>query len=142
MIVLDTNVVSELMKHDVEGAVVDWVDRQQTVDLYLSAVTVAELLFGIARLADGRRKSNLARHVDSMVADDFDHRVLAFDEIAAAHYGDIAASRERAGRPISVADAQIAATCRSHGALLATRNVTDFDDTGVDLVNPWLTSRS
>lgn len=137
MIILDTNVVSELMRPEPSPAVVDWLDDQDATDLHLSAVTLAELLYGIARLTDGHRKQTLAIHVEAMVAEDLDHRVVAFDEAAAPHYGDIVTRRERAGRPISVADAQIAATCRSHGALLATRNTNDFTDTSIDLVNPW-----
>ena len=142
MIVLDTNVVSELMRSDPDAAVVGWVDSQPSVDLVLSAVTVAELLYGIARLPDGRRKSRLATQVEAMIAADFEHRVLPFDATAAAHVADIAARRERTGRPIGTADAQIAAICRSYGAVLATRNGSDFDDTGIRVVNPWVSARS
>ncbi len=138
MIVLDTNVVSELMRLGPDSMVVAWVDRQRADDVWLSAVTLAELLYGVGRLPAGRRKTELASQLDAMVADDFDHRVLAFDATAAAHYADIVVVRECAGRPISAADAQIAAICRSHAAALATRNVDDFRDTGVTIVNPWL----
>ena len=137
MIVLDTNVVSELMRVKSAQVVVDWVDRQHSADIHLSAVTVAELYYGVARLADGRRKNGLAERIEAMLDEDFDHRVLSFDETAAGHYAEIVVRRERVGRPISMADAQIAATCRSHGALLATRNIDDFIDTGVTLANPW-----
>jgi predicted nucleic acid-binding protein len=132
VIVLDTNVVSELMRPEPDAAVLDWVDRQPGAEIYLTAITVAELLYGVARLPDGQRKLDLAER------DDFEHRIAPFDETAAAHYADIVVHRERTGRPISTADAQIAATCRSHGALLATRNVADFTDTGVLMVNPWM----
>ena len=138
MIVLDTNVVSELMRAEPASRVVEWLDRQDSSDVHLTAITVAELLYGIARLPDGQRKSSLAGHVEAMLSDDFDHRVLSFDEIAAAHYADIVACREQSGRPISSADAQIAATCRSHEAVLVTRNVVDFTSTGLEIVNPWL----
>ena len=137
MIILDTNIISELMRREPAGVVVDWVDRQPAVELFLTAITLAELLYGIARLADGHRKSTLAEQLEVMVSDDFEHRVAAFDEPAAPHYADIAVRRERAGRPISVADAQIAAICRSHDAVLATRNIDDFTETGIHLVNPW-----
>ncbi len=137
MIVLDTNVLSELMRHEPDAVVVEWVDRQPADDVYLTSVTLAELLYGIVRLPDGRRKAALAELLEAMVADDFDHRVAAFDATAAAHYADIAVRRERAGRPISAADAQIAAICRSHDAVLATRNVDDFTETGISVVNPW-----
>jgi predicted nucleic acid-binding protein len=137
MIVLDTNVVSELMRAAPAVSVVDWVDNLVATDVHLTAVTVAELLYGVARLAEGRRKDDLAQQIEAMLIEDFDHRVLAFDEFAAAHYADIVARRERMGRPISTADAQIAATCRSHDAVLATRNVDDFADTGITIDNPW-----
>jgi len=137
VIVLDTNVVSELMRVEPAAVVVDWVDRQPASDVYLTAVTLAELLYGIARLPDGRRKTTLAELLDAMVAEDFEHRVVAFDEIAAVHNADIVVRRERGGRPISAADAQIAAICRSHDAVIATRNTSDFTDTGIPIVDPW-----
>jgi toxin FitB len=138
MIVLDTNVVSELMRPAPAERVVTWVNQQLATSCHMTAITLAELLYGVARLVDGRRKAELADLIEAMVADDFEHRVLAFDETAAAHYADIVTQRERAGKPISAADAQIAATCRSHGADLATRNVADFVDTGITIVNPWV----
>lgn len=138
MIVLDTNVVSELMRPRVDPAVLDWVDRQHGSDLWLTAVTLAELLYGVGRLPDGRRKADLATALEAMVSDDFDHRIAVFDETAASHYADIVVVRERAGRPISMADAQIAAICRSHGAKLSTRNVDDFAATGITIANPWV----
>ena len=137
MIVLDTKVVSELMRAEPAVLVLDWVDSHAAEDIHLTAITLAELLYGVARLPDGRRKTELADQIEAMVTEDFDHRITAFDETAAAHYADIVVLRERAGRPISTADAQIAATCRSHGAVLATRNIEDFLDTGISIVNPW-----
>jgi predicted nucleic acid-binding protein len=137
VIVLDTNVVSELMRREPAAAVVDWVDGQPGDEVHLTAVTLAELLYGIARLPDGRRKTTLAGLLEVMVGEDFEHRVASFDETAATHYADIAVRRERAGQPISTADAQIAAICRSHGAVLATRNTSDFTETGIVAVNPW-----
>lgn len=137
MIVLDTNVVSELMRPVPDPAVVQWVDRQMASDCYLTAVTLAELLYGVGRLPDGRRKVAIAEQIEEMVRDDFEQRILAFDETAAAHYADIVVNRDRLGRPVRMADAQIAAICRSHDAVLATRNVADFADTGVSITNPW-----
>ena len=138
MFVLDTNVVSELMRATPAEFVVAWVDRQPAAEVYLTAITVAELLYGVARLPDGRRKTDLAERIETMLREDFEHTVVPFDETAAAHYADIVVRRERAGRPIGMADAQISATCRSHGAVLATRNIDDFADTGVTLANPWI----
>jgi toxin FitB len=137
VIVLDTNVVSELVRPKPSAAVLDWVDRQPAAEVYLTAITVTELLSGVARLPDGQRKSDLTVLVEALLSEDFEHRISPFDETAAAHYADIVVHRERLGRPISTADAQIAATCRSHGALLATRNVDDFTDTAVEIINPW-----
>ena len=138
MIVLDTNVVSELMRANPSESVVSWVDRHPAPEVFLTAITVAELLYGVARLPAGNRKADLAIRIEAMLREDLEHNVVSFDETAAAHYADIVAHRERAGRPIGMADAQIAATCRSHGAVLATRNVDDFADTGVTIINPWV----
>ncbi|SPK70547.1 VapC ribonuclease Y4jK (plasmid) [Cupriavidus taiwanensis] len=137
MIVLDTNVLSELMRAQAEPAVVDWLDRQTPDSLVITAVTVAELLYGIARLPDGRRKTGLREAALQMLDEDFRDRVLPFDEDAAVHYAALVSQRERTGRPISMADAQIAAICRHHGASLATRNSKDFEGVGIALVNPW-----
>jgi predicted nucleic acid-binding protein len=137
MIVLDTNVLSELMRRRPAARVVSWVDEQDASALEITAVTVAELLYGVARLADGARKAELATAVDALVRDDFAGRVLPFDAAAAVHYADLVAERERQGRPVSISDGQIAAICRCHGAALATRNVRDFDASGVALIDPW-----
>jgi predicted nucleic acid-binding protein len=137
MIVLDTNVISELMHPRGEPRVVAWVDQLPGGDVFLTAVTTAELRYGIARLPDGRRKADLAARVQRTLDEDFAGRILSFDDGAAAHYADIVTHRERRGSVISMADAQIAAICRHHRAGLATRNTKDFADTGVDLFDPW-----
>jgi len=129
VIVLDTNVISELTRPAPMPRVMSWLDSL--------AVTAAELLYGVARLPTGRRKTELAAAVDGLLSDDFQGRVLAFDEAAARRYADIVAARERIGRPIGAADAQIAAICQTIGAALATRNTLDFDGAGVELINPW-----
>lgn len=138
MIVLDTNVLSELMRIEAEPAVIDWLDRQEEALLVVTAVTVAELLYGIARLPDGRRKTGLRDAALKMLDEEFAERVLPFDENAAVHYAALVSQRERNGRPISMADAQIAAICRHNGATLATRNGKDFEGTGIVLANPWV----
>ncbi len=137
MIVLDTNVVSELMRHAPEAGVARWVDRFPAENVFVTAVTAAELRYGVARLPAGRRKRELFAKVDGLLAEDFQDQVLPFDGLAATHYAEIVAARERAGRPISMADAQTAAICRNWSADLATRNVNDFLDTGVHVLNPW-----
>lgn len=138
MIVLDTNVVSELMRPAPDDVVVAWVDAQPPDDLYLTSMTVAELLFGVARLPSGRRRERLSERIGRLVDDLFADRVLAFDAPAAVAYARIATARERAGRPIGAADAVIVATAASAGASsLATRNVSDFVGAGLALVDPW-----
>ncbi|MCS5715399.1 type II toxin-antitoxin system VapC family toxin [Herbiconiux sp. CPCC 205716] len=138
MILLDTNVVSELLRARASPAVVDWVDQQPADDLCLSAVTLAELLQGVALLRAGTRRRELGRRVAHLVAHEFDRRILPLDAECAVEFADVVSSRRRLGRPITPFDAQIAATARVHGALLATRNERDFDHTGLPIVNPWL----
>lgn len=137
MIVLDTNVVSELMRQPAEPNVVTWVDQQQVSDVYLTAITAAELFYGIARLPSGRRREALEGLVQQLVVEDFSGRILPFDGDAARHYAQIVTTRESVGLPISMPDAQIAAICRLYSADLATRNVKDFAHTGIQAVNPW-----
>lgn len=137
MIVLDTNVVSELMRRVPDDAVVDWVDRYPSDEVFITAVTAAELSYGLERMPDGQRKSVLAVKVSEMLTEDFQGQILPFDGVAAAYYGEIAAAREEQGRPISMADAQLAAICRRFAACLATRNTKDFVETGITLLDPW-----
>ena len=137
MIVLDTNVVSELMRNLPNERVANWVDQHPASDVFLTAVTAAELQYGVERLPDGRRKSVLMVKVAELLADDFHGQILPFGSMAAAYYAEISAARERGGHPISMADAQIAAICRHHKADLATRNTKDFVDTGIRVLNPW-----
>ena len=135
MIALDTNVVSELAKPTPDPTVIAWIDEQS--ELAIAATALAELRFGVARLPDGKRRNALSEAIDRFVVDDLQGMVLAFDSACADVYGLIIAARERAGRPIGVADAQIAATCSVHDAVLATRNTKDFQGTAIALVNPW-----
>jgi predicted nucleic acid-binding protein len=137
VIVLDTNVLSELMRSQPAAAVFAWVAAQPRAALYTTSVNKAEILYGIAALPDGRRRTALAAVAESMFTDDFAGRVLPFDEEAAVHYAEIVAARRREGRPIEAFDAQIAATARGAGADLATRDVGGFAGCGFILVNPW-----
>lgn len=137
MIVLDTNVVSELMRLQPEPAVLTWVDAQDAGQLCLVATGVAEILFGIERLPVGQRRDRLAETFADMLDHDFSGRVFPFDHHAAACCARTAADREAHGRPMSTADAQIAGTCQLHDAQLATRNTKDFEHCGLDLINPW-----
>jgi predicted nucleic acid-binding protein len=137
LIVVDTNVISELTRQAPAPDVVSWLDSLAADEVATTAITAAELLYGVERLPDGRRKTELSAAVHGLLSDNFRGRVLAFDEPAASRYAEIVARRERLGRAIGVADGQIAAICRAIGATLATRNTDDFEETGIDLINPW-----
>jgi hypothetical protein len=137
VIVLDTNVLSELMRSQPAAAVFAWVAAQPRAELHTTSVNKAEILYGIAALPHGRRRAALAAAAQAMFTDDFAGRVLPFDEDAAVHYAEIVAARRSEGRPIEAFDAQIAATARVAGAELATRDVGDFAGCGLTLVNPW-----
>lgn len=138
MIVLDTNVVSELMRPDPDDHVLHWVDSKPADDLHITSVTLAELLFGIERMPAGQRTTRVAAAMADMLDLDLAGRVLPFDDLAALEYARIAAHRERLGRQIGMADAMIAAITVAAGAsMLATRNVKDFTDTGVVVADPW-----
>jgi toxin FitB len=137
VIVLDTNVISELTRMAPEPGVITWLDSLAAIDVATTVITAAELHYGLARLPSGRRKRELTSAIGGLLDEDFQDRVLPFDDRAASRYGDIVVGRERLGRPIGVADAQIAAICRDRLATLATRNTDDFEETGIELINPW-----
>jgi predicted nucleic acid-binding protein len=137
MILLDTNVISELMRGQPSPTVLDWFGQHDAAQLYISAITEAELRTGIAILPEGQRRDRLQMALDAMIEQDFQTRILPFDSPAARAYADIAAARRAAGRPIAEADCQIAAIAMAAGALVATRNVKDFDGCGVAVINPW-----
>ena len=138
MILLDTNVASELMRETPERAVAAWVASQLAKDLFFSAVGEAELRHGAAILPAGRRREQLLSRIEGVLREAFGDRVLAFDRNAARAFGEIAAMRRAAGRHVEPLDCQIAAIARSRGLAVATRNTGDFEDTGVDLVDPWV----
>lgn len=137
MIVLDTNVLSEVMRVSPAPRVSEWLRKQPPPLIFTTTITQAEMLYGIEVLEPGQRRSNLELAARRMFADVFDGRVLTFDGAAAVEYASIAAARKRAGRPISQMDAEIAAIARSQGMSLATRNVDDFDGCGIDVIDPW-----
>ncbi len=137
MIILDTNVVSELMKAAPAERVLGWIAAQPASALYTTSITEAEILHGLALLPTGKRRNALESAAEAMLSEDFAGRILPFGSDAAHAYARIAADRRRAGRPISHFDAQIAAIARSAGAAIATRNVTDYDRCGVKILNPW-----
>jgi predicted nucleic acid-binding protein len=136
MIVLDTNIVSELMRAVPAPRVVAWLQQHADHDLATTAVTVAEIRYGIARLPSGRRRVTLGAAADEIFTA-FPDQILAFDLAAAHAYADIVSHRDGLGTPIEGFDAQIAAICRTRAADLATRNEKDFTGTGITIINPW-----
>lgn len=138
MIVLDTNVISELTRQSPADAVLEWLDALPSAEVATTAISAAEMLYGVGRLPPGRRRTALEQEVHALIHDDLAGRAHPFDLAAAEVYAIVVTDREKLGRPISVADAQIAAICRSHQAALATRNTSDFEGTGVALIDPWL----
>ena len=137
MIILDTDVISEVMRERPHAGALAWIDSQAAGELCVTAITEAEIRTGIAILPDGSRKLGLLEAAERAFGTLFAGRVLPFDSGAAQAYARIAAERRVHGRPISQADCQIAATARSAGASLATRNVSDFDGCGVEVIDPW-----
>ena len=136
MIIVDTNVVSELMRPSPSRQVRNWVSAQAPGELCTTAITVAEIRYGLERLADGRRKQSLLSAATEVFAA-FSDYIQPFDADAAIWYATIVARRDRVGLPIDGFDAQIAAICRIRGAALATRNAKDFRETGIDVIDPW-----
>lgn len=137
MIVLDTNVVSELMRAMPDARVRAWFAGQQRSTLFTTSITKAEILYGIALLPAGRRKAALADAAERMFARVFAARMLAFDAVAATRYAEVLMARRRAGKPMETLDAQIAATALAAGAAVATRNLADFAGCGLDVIDPW-----
>lgn len=138
MIILDTNVLSEVLRPQPQPRVLAWLEGQPSASLFTTTITRGEILYGIRLLPDGQRRQDLWNAAMGTFIEDFAGRVLSFDNDAADAFALIAASRRQVGRPISQFDAQIAAIARSRGAALCTRNVKDFQECGVDLLNPWM----
>lgn len=136
MIVIDTSVLSELMRPKPDERVAAWVDGVLPGEAVTTAITIGEIRHGLQRLPQGQRRARLEEIFGLLVAE-LDRDILPFDSEAAHHYGRIAFVRESAGRPIDPLDCMIAAVCASRGATLATRNERDFEGSGIDLVNPW-----
>ena len=136
-IVLDTNVLSELLRAAPAPAVLTWVSAQQAESLHVTAVTQAEMMLGARLLPDGKRRRALEAALTAMFEDDFAERILPFDSATVPAYVEIVTARRTAGRPISQFDAQIAAIARHHRAALATRNLSNFEGCGVKLLDPW-----
>ena len=136
MILLDTNVISELMRAEPDPAVLAWVARQDRDALCTASIVQTEILYGIALFPDGRRKSGLAAAAEAMFAEEFARRVLPYDGKAARRYAELVTGRRAAGKPIEAFDALIAAA-RIAGTALATRDIGGFADCGIELIDPW-----
>ena len=137
MIVLDTNVISELLRPTPAVEVDAWLATQEGADVFFTAVGEAELRHGVALLPRGKRRTALAHAIEAILEVDFRDRILPFDSGAARAYAAIAAERRAAGRPISQFDCQIAAIARAHEATVATRNTADFEGCGIGIIDPW-----
>jgi hypothetical protein len=137
LIVLDTNVLSEMMRPASDPVVTEWLSARPATSLFTTTITQAEILYGLQLLTAANRRSRLATAAQEMFAIDFAGRVLSFDQAAAQAYAEIAVARRRAGRPIAQFDAQIAAIARSRDAAVATRNVPDFEVCGIGVIHPW-----
>ena len=139
MIVLDTHVISEMLRVVPSPEVARWIVAQPEHELYITAVSEAEIRVGISMMPTGKRKAQLQATVDQILGQVFAGRILPFDSVAAVGYAEISASRRSVGRPISPFDVQIAAIARANGAVaIVTRNVDDFANTSVTVINPWI----
>jgi toxin FitB len=137
VIVLDTNVLSELLRAAPEPQVMEWLNEQPRASIFTTTITRAEILYGIRVLPRGKRRDTLWDAAMDIFDTDLDGHVLPFDSVAADAFADISAARRAAGRPITQFDAQIAGITRSRGAKLATRNMGDFDGCGFEVIDPW-----
>ena len=137
MIILDTNVLSEFMRGLPDPRVMIWIAQYESSELFVTTITQAEMYYGLALLPVGKRRNELGRLVRQVFEQDFQQRILPFDSAAALEYATLAALRRQSGKPISQTDAQIAAIARANNAILATRNISDFCDCQLALVNPW-----
>ena len=137
MIVVDTNVISEVLKPHPDELVQRWLQSEPIDNVYVTSITKAELLYGLALLPDGRRKEALASAIQRFFFERVAHPVIAFSDEDVLHYAPISAYRRRIGRPIRELDGQIAAITKSRGFAVATRNVRDFQHCGIQVINPW-----
>jgi toxin FitB len=135
--ILDTNVISEILRPEPDQSVVSWFESQPRDQLFTTAITQAEVLYGIALLPKGTRREKLSAVAQLIFEEDLEGRILAFGADAAEHFADIAAARRMSGRPISQFDAMIVSIARLHGSSIATRNTLDFEGCEIVVINPW-----
>jgi hypothetical protein len=137
MIVIDTNIISEVMRPQPSPAVTNWLNAQNSNDLYMTSVTLAEIGYGLRVLPEGQRRWQLSSRFEQFVAQAFEERVLDFTATAARAYAEIMGHRKEMGQPMSLPDGQIAAIAHAAGFAVATRNIKDFQDCGLELINPF-----
>jgi predicted nucleic acid-binding protein len=137
MIVLDTNVISELWKVEPDSNVLTWIDAQMVETLYLSTITIAELRFGLAIMPDGKRRTIYQDRLEREVLPVFTGRVLSFDLDASQAYAQLMARAKEAGKAVGKADGYIAATAAARGLIVATRDTRPFEAAGLNVINPW-----
>lgn len=137
MIILDTNVVSETVKPNCNDAVLDWLDLQNPENLYFTSIGLAEIYVGLELLADGKHKYNLAQELVEVIEDLFEYRIMTFDADSAIVYAKMMVELKKAGKQISIFDAQMAAIARCNRFAIATRDTRPFIDCGLDVINPW-----
>ena len=137
MIILDTNVISEPFKPKPDPTMMSWLDAQEPQTLYITTVSMAEMLAGVHKMPEGRRRADLHQLVENKIQSVFESRILAFDMPAVEAFGRVNADACAVGNPIAFADCAIASIASAHGFILATRNVRDFKGTGVEIFNPW-----
>jgi predicted nucleic acid-binding protein len=138
MLILDTNVLSEVLRPTPSAAVLEWLEAQPRAQLYTTTITQAEILYGIALLPKGARRQKLERATRAIFDEDFAEKVLVFDSRAAGSFAEIASHRKSIGKPISQLDAMIAGVARANSGRLVTRNGRDFSDCGIEVDNPWV----
>lgn len=138
MIILDTNVLSEVMRHSADEKVIEWLDKQARTSIWTSSITILEIRYGLKILPPGKRRSVLIETFEKVLLDKLQSRVVPFDTAAAQHAGDLMALRHRKGRPGDLRDTMIAGIVLASHATLATRNTSHFEDLSVPIINPWL----
>ena len=138
MIILETNIISEMMKSSPSLSVMAWIDQQHASDLFITTISIAEIAYGLRVLPIGKRRKMLEDAFYQSIRQAFEYRILNFDALAADRYGQLMADRKKLGKPLGVLDGQIAAIASINQLKIATRNIFDFSDCGLDLINPFL----
>ena len=138
MIILDTNIISEMMKTSPFSKVIHWIDRQEATELFITTISITEITYGINVLPKGNRRRSLEDAFNKTIREAFEHRIFFFDEPAAHLYGKLMSHRKKLGKPLSILDGQIAAIALANEASIATRNIRDFANCKLDLINPFI----